>query len=455
VTWDPRGFTEGVTNFHFLSLLEQIPLTVILKAALHAFLLFNFLLQLSSHNKQTFQQILQLIISPLLNTRSSLSLFLTSGTATMLEDKNINSILGDEEGTNSKEPNNVKVVVQREFDELFDGFVLPDEETDDLTNAYFEDTNAFGNFLSDISMSSDSSGLSYDFDIDPTAYGNINMTGAFSAPPATDPLYNFDTLNPRRMFRNAVSEQPTTYVTPAQVTYNFTPPVTQNTQEVITTTSGSLLDLSIQSMDENTDEDTARKPRKERRVSPKHSKKPKTSPYPTPPASDDDTPSPRRRNGHIAGYNRKTGEPTLVGIYPPCIRDGVYYCPLAECREVNGKDCQWSTKNGYKYHLIHCCLQNPDSDKSQQLIHGELIKPSAKGGFSKECVCGAHFKSENGYKLHLDSNASTKDGKCVEKARRKENRAPINRNSVNRGNAVQSGMNGDMQYYATQYPQYV
>lgn len=25
VTWDPRGFTEGVTNFHFLSLWEQIP----------------------------------------------------------------------------------------------------------------------------------------------------------------------------------------------------------------------------------------------------------------------------------------------------------------------------------------------------------------------------------------------------------------------------------------------
>ena len=87
-----------------------------------------------------------------------------------------------------------------------------------LTNAYFENTNAFGNFLSDTPVSSNSSGLSYDFDIDPTAYGNINMTGAFSAPATADPLYNFDTLTPRRMFRNAVSEQPTTYVTPAQVT---------------------------------------------------------------------------------------------------------------------------------------------------------------------------------------------------------------------------------------------
>lgn len=374
----------------------------------------------------------------------------------MVEDKNINSFLEDEDGKKSKEPNNVKVVVQEQFDELFNDFVLPDEEMDNLADAYFDNTNAFGNFLSDTSESTNSSALSYDFD-DPTAYGNINMAGAFSANVKPEPLYNYDTLIPRRIFRNAASEQPTTYVTPAQVTYNFTPPVTQVKQKVITTTSGSLLDLSIQAMDEKTDEPTSRKPRNERRASPKRSKKPKTSPYPTPPASDDDdeTPSSRRRNGHIAGYNRKTGEPTLVGIYPPVIRDGVYTCPLAECREVNRKDCQWSTKNGYKYHLIHCCLQNPDSDRSQQLRDGELIKPTAKGGFSKECVCGAHFKSENGYKLHLDSNASTKDGKCVEKARRKENKAPNTRSFVNQGNAVQSRMNGDMQYYATQYPQYV
>ena len=33
----------------------------------------------------------------------------------MLEEENINSILGDEEGTKPKDPNNVKVVLQREI----------------------------------------------------------------------------------------------------------------------------------------------------------------------------------------------------------------------------------------------------------------------------------------------------------------------------------------------------
>jgi len=65
----------------------------------------------------------------------------------------------------------------------------------------------------------------------------------------------------------------------------------------------------------------------------------------------------KRRKGHIEGINRKTGEKTLVGLYPPLIdAEGKYHCPLAECFAETGKG-SWSTKNGYKYHLMTVCLQ--------------------------------------------------------------------------------------------------
>ena len=169
------------------------------------------------------------------------------------------------------------------------------------------------------------------------------------------------------------------------------------------------------------DEDSPSKPQKERRASPKRTKKIRTSPYPTPPASDDDEASRSRRNGHVSGYNRKTGELTLVGEYPPAVINGIYYCPLEKCRELCGKDSSWTTKNGYKYHLINVCLQNPNSKRSQKLNQsgGEVVEKPVKNVFWKECICGAHFKSENGFKMHQRENASTKDGKCLEKMRRK------------------------------------
>ena len=49
----------------------------------------------------------------------------------------------------------------------------------------------------------------------------------------------------------------------------------------------------------------------------------------------------------------------------------------------------------------------------------EAVEKPVKNVFWKECICGAHFKSENGFKLHQRENASTKDGKCLEKMRRK------------------------------------
>lgn len=399
--------------FSFCLSLQILPICFFLSATLHA--------TCSSYSTAftDFQQILQPIISQYNETKLSLSLFRTS---TVMEENNC-----DEQGTKFETRPNVNTVLQGGFEDLFDEFCTPDLDNTDFTTAFYDETQAL--FMSS-DLSGNTSGISnssdscFDIDIDPLRYGIPPESKAFSKETRTEPPFSFDTLTPQvlsRTFRHAGSERPTIFVTPTQITLN--PP--QIKPEVIHTTSCSLLDLSIQSMEEKPDSDSGLKPRKERRVSPKQSKRPKTCPYSTPPPSEDDIPtSPSRRNGHIAGYNRKTGELTLVGLYPPRFHHGVYTCPDEKCREINGKDTHWTTKNGYKYHLMNCCLQNPDSERSKKLREGGLDLKPVKNGFSKECVCGAHFKSENGFKLHQDSNMSTKDGRCVEKARRKENRSP-------------------------------
>lgn len=75
----------------------------------------------------------------------------------------------------------------------------------------------------------------------------------------------------------------------------------------------------------------------------------------------------RRRTGHIEGINRKTGESTLVGRYPGRIdENGNYWCLDEECNRIV-KQGNWTTKNGYKYHLTECCLQNPASKRRKEM----------------------------------------------------------------------------------------
>jgi hypothetical protein len=76
-------------------------------------------------------------------------------------------------------------------------------------------------------------------------------------------------------------------------------------------------------------------------------------------------------NGHIEGFDRKTGKTTLVGTYPAdiSVRDGIHYwiCRDQRCTGDDGMRESWTTKNGYKYHLQHNCLQNPLSKRSMSL----------------------------------------------------------------------------------------
>jgi hypothetical protein len=79
-------------------------------------------------------------------------------------------------------------------------------------------------------------------------------------------------------------------------------------------------------------------------------------------------------NGHIEGFDRRTGKPTLVGTYPAdhLIRDGKDYwlCRDQRCINRDGTRPSWTTKNGYKFHLGENCLQNPMSKRSLQLAAG-------------------------------------------------------------------------------------
>jgi len=117
-----------------------------------------------------------------------------------------------------------------------------------------------------------------------------------------------------------------------------------------------------------------------------------------------------RRKGHVQGINRKTGEKTLVGRYPPRMDDqGNYHCPLAECFTKHRK-CTWGTKNGYKYHLVHVCLQNPDRKTKQS---GTM--PQKAAVLAQREDCGKGFRSESGFRKHRKKNETVKNGQCGEK----------------------------------------
>jgi hypothetical protein len=129
-------------------------------------------------------------------------------------------------------------------------------------------------------------------------------------------------------------------------------------------------------------------------------------------------------NGHIEGFDRKTGETTLVGRYPAYEADmenqHYWICPDVRCEE-DGMQPNWTTKNGYKYHLNRACLQNPSSDRSIYLaLHGVdkyLVKNAKKSGFQETCMCKRQFKSQSGWDLHRNVNETTKNGRCLERLR--------------------------------------
>lgn len=388
----------------------------------------------------------------------------------------LNNLQEEEEGTKNllKRRTNINTaLLTGSFEELFEDLFVP-ESNGIITNTLWRnDINDFwgsSDTSNQSSERSDSSGLSFDIDINPRITSKENQNT--SSETDIEQLFKCNSLSPqssRRTFKFAGSEKPTCYVTAAQVTNNYTPTVAKIKSEVFTstTTGTSLLDLSLQSMSEHEKTeigDKGRKIRKENHA-PKTLKKYRTSPYPTPPTSDDDSipdfPSSshlqERKNGHIAGYNRKTGEQTLVGKYPPLFKDGTYTCPNEKCRELTGKDTLWTTKNGYKYHLLNNCLQNPESVRSIKLMNGgmDLVKTSTKSTYFRECACGAPFISENGFRLHQESNESTKEGRCIEKARKKDTRNPShskrNRNSILTSSSIAQQLEGMVAPFSSEH----
>ena len=165
-----------------------------------------------------------------------------------------------------------------------------------------------------------------------------------------------------------------------------------------------------------------------RRRSPAHKmsfqpyhKAPPASPSLLSPSLDNPRRTKASRTGHVAGINRQTGEPTLVGRYPPVVLGpDRFCCPHPVCDELRGGH-PWTSKNGYKYHLMWNCFQNPESGKSKKHAAGELSEKlqNGKGKIVATCVCGQRFKSENGYRMHLEKNKTTYGGRCIERTRRR------------------------------------
>jgi hypothetical protein len=329
----------------------------------------------------------------------------------------MDEIFESEEGKKKYASRSNVTVLRGGFEDIFDELCLPDD-------GQFASTFDAHAFLSSDSSSFDESakdnGGLFDLDINPVDY-SVKEKVVFSLKEYFSPLFNYETLRPTRPFRHTTRVPPTIYVTPWQVTHTITShQMIPMTQPSATISGRSLLELFNMSardakLEDEEDNEDSHKPRKEHRASPTRTKKIKTSPYPTPPAFDDDEDSKPRRNGHVSGYNRKTGELTLVGEYPPTTVNGIYYCPLPKCRELCGKDSSWKTKNGYKYHLINACLQNPNSKRSIKISQcgDEAVEKPVKNILWKKCICGAHFKSENGFKLHQTENVSTRDGKYL------------------------------------------
>jgi hypothetical protein len=166
-------------------------------------------------------------------------------------------------------------------------------------------------------------------------------------------------------------------------------------------------------------------PRNAHRASPqRRTRQTPVVPYPTPPtsgsSSSEETPQVKR--GHQVGWNVQTGSPTLAGDFPPVVVHAgdkqLYYCTHPPCvDDPDGKPKFWTTRNGYKYHLIWQCLQNPNSKASLKLAKGITTGGRTRSPFSKTCACGKSFRSEAGWKKHRLSNESTKEGRCLQKVK--------------------------------------
>jgi hypothetical protein len=165
---------------------------------------------------------------------------------------------------------------------------------------------------------------------------------------------------------------------------------------------------------------------KTRRAAPKNvTPKKQPYPYPTPSpsqSSSDDDPIPRITRGKQRGFNLKTGELTLIGRFPPLTLDNgkTYYCPVECVDPIMKRRLNWTTRNGYKYHLQHACPQNPESTRPMKVVAGEMIKP-VKKAFGCTCdMCGKFLRSASGWKKHRFENESTKEGKCLLKREKAE-----------------------------------
>ena len=62
--------------------------------------------------------------------------------------------------------------------------------------------------------------------------------------------------------------------------------------------------------------------------------------------------------------------------------------------------------------------------RSKKLAAGEIQKPQKdkRKGFSQLCLCGQIFKSENGFKMHIDQNPKTMNGRCIKRMMQKMGR---------------------------------
>lgn len=128
-------------------------------------------------------------------------------------------------------------------------------------------------------------------------------------------------------------------------------------------------------------------------------------------------PTSNRRNGHVEGINRQTGERTLVGTYLPIMVAGKFTCADPKCQT---RKLSWTTKNGYKYHLTWTCPQTKEERDLLKAAAGLPIKEDKeKPEFECECECGRRFRSKNGYLGHRNTNDSTRDGRCLIRAQRR------------------------------------
>jgi hypothetical protein len=186
------------------------------------------------------------------------------------------------------------------------------------------------------------------------------------APPESDSEEEDDVVVEEEEEEDMVVKVPTTRRTsgrkirkPQKYAYP-TPPATSDDEEE-DTNPGPHADQQDEHEENEDDEDAAEEEQEERKPAPK-----------------------RRRTGHIEGIDRKTGERTLVGTYLPRIdEDGKYWCFDEECNRIV-KQGGWTSKNGYKYHLNECCLQNPLSKRRKDMAAKAAANEEEEGELKRK-----------------------------------------------------------------------